>query len=313
LRSGVSFNDPHHWQLSQPSGNYPTAADRSQAGRIHGQFADLDDARRGIRGAQTATPESSPTTTVAPGSTPRTDISPDATGSEYLRQERAWAKKELDEDPQLMRFVRGVIAHEQSPGERSKVFESMLNRINALRANGQPNLSIREYLSRRGSAQFYGPIRRGEITERFLRSVIDPYPDDVDRDINRVLRGSNEVLGFTDQGSRNDPNFARERASGEFVYSHGELYGDHNAAARNYRIQQQRAVAGYRDAVREAQTSRGPTPRGPHVDIGMIQEANRALPTLGPTGGFRPSTVGGDDPVTADINQALDKLSKENK
>ena len=54
-------------------------------------------------------------------------------GSAYLQHERSWIKDELDKDPSLQRYLRGVLAHEQSPGERSKVMESLANRLNLLR------------------------------------------------------------------------------------------------------------------------------------------------------------------------------------
>src|SRR5215469_8465542 len=120
--------DPVHFQLSQPSGDMAGRRERSSR---------YDPADATIQPA---------------GAEP----------SGYLERERAWAARELDSDPELRRYLRGVITHEQSPGERSKVFEAMLNRVNALRET-DPGLTLRQYLARQGSAQFYGPIRRGEI------------------------------------------------------------------------------------------------------------------------------------------------------
>jgi hypothetical protein len=153
-------------------------------------------------------------------------------GSAYLAHERAWIGNELKGDPSLKAYLRGVLAHEQSPGERSKVFESLSNRLNMLRAHGEPNLTLKDYLSRKGSNQFYGPIRRG-----LVHGIEDA---GIDREIDKVLGGSNDIRGMTDQGSRGDPNFGR----GETIMSHGEGYNDFSApGARAWREQQQQRVA----------------------------------------------------------------------
>jgi hypothetical protein len=156
-------------------------------------------------------------------------------GSEYLRGERSWIKDELDKDPKLRSFLGGVLAHEQSPGERSKVMESLANRMNYLKATKFPNLTMRDYL--RGKyGQFYGPIQRGEISPG-LEALAKR--QGVDKDIDKVLGGSNDIRGMTDQGSRGDPNFG----VGETIMSHGEGYNDFGrGAARAWRLRQQSRV-----------------------------------------------------------------------
>ena len=111
---------------------------------------------------------------------------------------------------------------EQDPGHRAEVFKSLANRLNMMRANGHPNLTLRQYLN--SKPNFYGPIRRGEINENYLRREVDPYrgPKGIDAEIDEVLGGSNRVRGMTDQGSRGDPNFG----VGETIMSHGEGYND---------------------------------------------------------------------------------------
>ena len=157
-------------------------------------------------------------------------------GSAYLKASRQWIADELSGDPQLRRYLGGTIAHEQNPGpERQRVFESLANRLNMLREHGEPNLTLREYLSRTGRNQFYGPIRRGQITEGLQSQA---QAQNVDRDIDAVLGGSNLVRGFTDQGSLGDPNYHR----GEYIDTPGgESYNDFGNA-RAWREQQQRNV-----------------------------------------------------------------------
>jgi hypothetical protein len=166
------------------------------------------------------------------GSAPKENLK----GSEYLRNQRAWIARELDADPSLRRYLGGVLAHEQGPGrERQMVMESLANRLNYLRANGQPNLTLREYLSRTGTNQFYGPIRRGQITEALQNQA---HAQGVNSDIDAVLAGTNLVRGFSDQGSAGDPNYHR----GEYMDTPGrESYNDFGGA-RAWRQEQQRHV-----------------------------------------------------------------------
>jgi hypothetical protein len=75
-------------------------------------------------------------------------------------------------------------------------------------------------------------IRRGEV-----HGINDP---SIDREIDQVSAGSNQIRGMTDQGSAGDPNFGR----GETIMSNGEGYNDFGVAgARAYREEQQRRVA----------------------------------------------------------------------
>jgi hypothetical protein len=113
--------------------------------------------------------------------------------------------------------------------------ESLANRMNYLKATKFPNLTLRDYL--RGKyGQFYGPIQRGEITPGLEATA---KRQGVDRDIDKVLGGSNDIRGMTDQGSRGDPNFG----VGETIMSHGEGYNDFGrGAARAWRLRQQSRV-----------------------------------------------------------------------
>jgi hypothetical protein len=117
------------------------------------------------------------------------------------------------------------------------VFEAMLNRVNYLRANGHPGMTLRQYLSGSG-ARFYGPIKHGLITENYLRKAVDPYrgPHGIDAEIDEPLAGSNYVKGYADQGGPGDPNYGKSK-----VFYNKEGFGDFGGSSK-YRLQQQRAV-----------------------------------------------------------------------
>ena len=102
-------------------------------------------------------------------------------------------------------------------------------------------MTLREYLSRTGTHQFYGPVRHGQINELHLKQHADGAEGaGTNREIDKVLAGSNDIRGMTDQGSAGDPNFGR----GETIMSYGEGYNDFGVAgAKAYREEQQRRVA----------------------------------------------------------------------
>lgn len=185
-----------------------------------------------------------------------------ASGSAYVQQERAWAKAELEKDPALKRFIGGVISHEEAGERRGNVFESMVNRVNYLRAHGQPNLTLRSYLSRTGDRQFYGPLRRGEINERYLKSVDMP---GAMKSIDAVLGGRDVIGGLTDQGSRGDPNYNKsvyiDPKSGE---GYGDLFGP---KGRAYREERQRKIKAADDAAKLSDDRKD-------VDRGTVKTVN---------------------------------------
>jgi hypothetical protein len=221
-------------------------------------------------------------------------------GSACLRNERAWIADELQKDPSLRRYLAGTITHEQDPGHRAEVFESLANRLNMMRANGHPNLTLRQYLN--SNPNFYGPIRRGEINENYLRRNVDPYrgPRGIDAEIDEVLAGSNRIRGMTDQGSRGDPNFG----VGETIMSNREGYNDFGGRggqgpAQRYRAEQQRNVAGEGPAQQDTtqpeqqrpqfnpstgrfdappiRMSPDRTPEGPHMELSTLDPRLREI------------------------------------
>lgn len=168
---------------------------------------------------------------------------PTNAGNAYLQQQRGWIAQELQQKPGLRRYIGGVIAHEQGPpGEQAKVFEAMANRMNYIHTlPGYQNLSVEDYLRGKGpGGQFYGPIQKGQINEKFLRDTYDANPAASNSAMDSVLQGSNNLRGYTDQGSRGDPNWHK----GTYIDSNKESYGDWTGPrATTWRQQQQQQAA----------------------------------------------------------------------
>jgi hypothetical protein len=169
------------------------------------------------------------------------------TKGNYLAGERGWIKAELERDPKLRQAVVALVSHEQAgKGDAQRVTESLFNRMNMMKQK-DPNLTLRDYLSRTGNNQFYGPLKHQITSLDNPRMARGADFGVISGDIDSAIAGGNLVRGFTDQGSQGDPNYAAEKASGQFVESHGELYGDMQMkGAREYRERQQRlAREGY--------------------------------------------------------------------
>jgi hypothetical protein len=202
--------------------------------------------------------------------------------STYLKGERQWIDDELKADRSLHRLLRGVVAHEESAGHRSKVAEALFNRLNLLRKT-QPNLTLREYLSRTGENQFYGPLRgtgRDPINEDYLQRM-EKYAYEIDPEIDKALGGSNELRGMQDQGGPGDPNYGRSLIIDPVTK---EGYGDFGPGGQAYREEQQRRVA---SGGLEAETPVGVTEFGrkPHGVTRLPGDPNYRTPDEGPPGG----------------------------
>lgn len=255
-------------------------------------------------------------------------------GSEYLKAQRQWAADELRGDPELRRYVRGVISHEQVPGERGRIFESMVNRVNYLRQNGYPNLTLKQYLSDKGNqygggARFYAPIRDGQINEDYLRREADgPNRASTDREMDAVLSGTNAIGMRTNQGGPSDSGYYDK----DSIYSPGgkpgkgaEGYGDWlgggairsgTMGTREWRLQQQRAVeqGGFVDISQPNQGNQTqadnrpavPFIRADHQDIS--DPANRRKPGyIPPTGRPLPGHAPDNVPTTKSVQPDLQK------
>jgi hypothetical protein len=320
LRSGRSFNDPHHWQLSEPRGNYPTT-DRSMAGRIHGQYPDLDDERRTGRhmpapGPQPPSPPSSqapsadqpsPQQPIAerraertPADQPRVDeppAPPRTPGAaappalENLHSQRTRFADELRDSATHERLLR--LTQAENPQNPQAFMESVMNRAAARQQTLTEAMNDRHYYPR--------------------VSLVGRTPQDratMEAALNRVLGGSNMIHYATGNASLNVGFGYGHGARDPFTYrdpvTH-ERYGIENresdirwAAHQN----DQEQLAGQASA----------RARTPHVDIGPVTEVSRQPPpSLGPSGGFRPSTVNIDNNIDNDLNRAIDQISKENK
>jgi hypothetical protein len=165
-------------------------------------------------------------------------------GSAFLKAERAPLVDQLNADPQLKRELAATAALEHE-SDATAVVESLYNRttyVNQERAKrGLAPLSLRQMLH----SGFYGPINRGALPGMMGRLAHDPAR------MGRMMRAidaaetSNLVKGYTDQGSRGDPNYY---TGGTGVNRFGERYnlwgggpGGH-AAAEQFRLSQQAAV-----------------------------------------------------------------------
>ena len=164
-------------------------------------------------------------------------------GSDYLAARRAGMKREIENDPQLRKELGGMMLLEGTP---LHTMESLANRtdyVNSERAKrGLPPLSLRQMLH----SGFYGPINRGQLPGAVRRLESNPgLRAKMDEAIDRVLRGSNEILGATDQGMPSDPN---GRWPGGRMYYRGNVFNDWGGGpgghegARRYREMIQRGV-----------------------------------------------------------------------
>ena len=125
-----------------------------------------------------------------------------------------------------------------------------------------------------GPRSFYGPARIPGLVERRMDAIrnnpkwrgrLDAYTD-------AALAGSNLIVGYTDQGSANDPNYA---AGGTGVNINRERFnvwggapGGHQAARRAQEEQQRRIKEGReRDKVDSALRTMSSNLGGAHITV----------------------------------------------
>ena len=107
-----------------------------------------------------------------------------------------------------------------------------------------------------GPRSFYGPGRHPGMIEARLRELLRNPKRMAERmrQIDAGLAGSNETQGYTDQGSRGDPNYERD---GIGINQNGERFNDWGVpGSRAYRENQQAHVRNERnDLLSAAKTS----------------------------------------------------------
>jgi hypothetical protein len=155
------------------------------------------------------------------------------TGSEYLKAERARFGKEFEAHPALKERLAAIIDLENGKAG-VKVGESLMNRMNLVHRSIESGMGG-------GSKSFYGPVRKGLVEGRIRELQRNPkLMAQRMRQIDAGLAGSNETEGYTDQGSRGDPNYYK---GGTGVNENGERFNDWGVAgSRAYREDQQRHV-----------------------------------------------------------------------
>jgi hypothetical protein len=146
-------------------------------------------------------------------------------GNEVLAHERQPLVDEIENDPSLKEDVFKMAAMEESKGvPRTATMEALFNRVSMIRKHN-PNYSIRNELH----SGFYGPINRGGLNRPISAGSRATSASAYDA----AKRGSNLIIGRTDQGAIGDPNAAgpgRVRVpgtSGIYNYWQGSRGGHH--------------------------------------------------------------------------------------
>lgn len=165
-------------------------------------------------------------------------------GSAFLAARREKFRKELEANPELKKRFAALIDLE-NPGAGTAVAESLFNRMDMMGGTVAKGIGG-------GSRSFYGPVRRGLVEPR-LREL-ERNPERLKarlKQIDEALAGSNQIDGYTDQGSAGDPNYEaggtgvninRERFNHWGGGKWGRLRG--HAASKAYREFLKRGIAG---------------------------------------------------------------------
>ena len=204
------------------------------------------------------------------------------TGNAFLASQRAPFAKELEENPETRKLLGAVISSE-NPGAGPAVAESLMNRtamVNQARAKrGLPPLTLRDMIvghpSIGGGKSFYNPIRNRSINAH-LQKMNDPkFAAQMNRRTDAALAGSNTIEGYTDQGSKGDPNY---EAGGIGININKERFNDWGyPGSRQWRERQQAQVRKsattaaekgptFSEIAREQSASNQLRPRTPMVD-----------------------------------------------
>jgi hypothetical protein len=162
-------------------------------------------------------------------------------GSAYLQAERARYGKELGANSALKKRLAAIVDLE-NPKAGTAVTESLMNRMNLVHGSLEHGIAG-------GPHSFYGPARHPGMVEARMRELERDPKRMAARmaQIDQALAGSNQTKGYTDQGSRGDPNYER---GGIGVNINRERFNDWGVpGSRAYRERQQAMVrsGGQRD------------------------------------------------------------------
>ena len=129
----------------------------------------------------------------------------DAVSRVLADKRRAYAE-EIESDPRLKQFIRGLMAAENSSHPEG-ILESMMNRA---------HMRGRKSLWDEIKSGFYGPVNRGTVR---------PRSSGYDDAFERVYAGSNDISLMTDQGMRGEHKPA-ERIGRRPIPVRGEYYSE---------------------------------------------------------------------------------------
>jgi len=162
----------------------------------------------------------------------------EATSNGTLAERRARFAKEL-ENPAIRDQVKGMMHTEGTP---SRSLEALMNRQEYTGGSLLKGLH----------SGFYGPINRGQLPGAIATIQRNAKLNaKYEAAIGKVLGGSNDIKGYTDQGMPTDPNGSRRSAA--TARDHISLGGNEftdwaggpggRGAAHRFRLQQQQAIA----------------------------------------------------------------------
>jgi hypothetical protein len=185
-----------------------------------------------------------------------------------LATQRAPFANELKSNPALKKQLAALVDLE-NPDAGTAVVESLMNRM--VKNGGTIASGIGG-----GSESFYGPVRRGSVDARLAELEHDPAKMAARmRQIDQALAGSNIIKGYTDQGSKNDPNYETGGAGINIAGERFNYHGGDTPENREWRAKHQAELG--------TQVATGPAVTATDATQGGLPGVRRgALPATGP-------------------------------
>ena len=176
-------------------------------------------------------------------------------GRDYLYGQRKRFKEELDKDPQL-RLRAAAILSLENEGAKTGVMESLWNRLNIPGHERSASSGLAG-----GPNSFYGPGRHPGMVEERMR-LLQRDPKHLEKLYGLIEESyySNLIEGYTDQGSKGDPNYEQGGVGKNINRERFNDWGEYgHAAARAARRAQQEAYKRAEDRARAVFAARGAT------------------------------------------------------
>lgn len=155
--------------------------------------------------------------------------------SDYLKNERSRYAAEFEKNPEL-RLRAAAITSLENEGAGTGVMESLMNRKNIPGSKGTIESGMRS-----GPKSFYAGARDGRVERRMEELRRNPKRfEQINARTNEALEGSNRIRGYTDQGSKGDPNYEE---GGVGININRERFNDWGVrGSKAYRLHQQAEV-----------------------------------------------------------------------